>query len=563
VDVIATGGWDTLRMFKNNGGNSFTNITHEAGLDVLEGIVTAGVTTGDYDRDGDFDLFITTDRQWDNFLFRNNGDGTFTDVSEEAGITTEDLIWSTSAVFVDVNIDGYLDLYVVNYVDYNEIPFRAILTEEDRLPNYFFLNNRDGTFSEKSVELGLYTEKPSLAATAFDINGDYLPDLFEINDFHVFGINEVFLNQVADSGKFIPTAKKLQLNTEGNYMGVSVGDLNGDLRQDIYLSDFWRTALFIDEGSGDDCDIPKFTSYNTHEYSDTYETNVSWGTSMCDINNDTHLDIVVSCGEFWSAANEALWIFENDGHANFTRKDQDYGMGNEGRGRGLAVADFDLDGDIDLFWAHTSQNPVNRNRLLLYRNDVPNLGNWVKFSLRGIASNPHGFNATLMIYAKGKPYLRHVIGGSSYMSQHDPTTHFGLGEATQIDSLQIIWPGGKSQWEYALLAGERYVIEEEMVDFEMLQVNTNIACYTAPEEEPLALSVGSAIDLKVANGTIEVSTSEEIMGYQIWDLNGRILDSESVRNVTRFRISYQRDWKGLHIVGFKTKQGIITKKLMF
>lgn len=556
LDVFATGAYDSVHLYLNDTNGKFIDVTDIAGLDVLQhpDVITAGCTSGDFNNDGFIDLFVTTDRGADNFLFKNNGDNTFTDVSISSGIKSNDSIWSTSATFVDINLDGYLDLFVANYVSYSEPVFQDLTSSSVPLKNYLYINQKDGTFIEKSADYGLNTGKPTLAVTALDVNGDFVPDLLEVNDFSRG--NNLFLNLIADSSRFYSVGDKIGLDDSGNFMGVAIGDINNDLKLDLFLADLYEGFLKVDIGKNDSCQLPDFNSTSMTQFFDNNELTVFWGTAFADIDNDADLDLIVSGGDLYDISPQPLMVFINN-NGYFKRKDEDFGMASIGSGRGLATGDYDNDGDIDLFWAQTSGNPVNKNKLVVYRNDLSDQHNYVKVKLKGIDANPQGYHSLIYFYVGDKAYLRQVDGGSSYLSQNSTIVHLSLENSTPPDSIKIIWPGGKSQIEYNILPNTINTFTENMLDFKMESTPKELSCFftipqdTSATENPVLglIEMEEKIEISITpEGLIISSEMAVIRDYIILNFAGKILAQASKMNLKRVSVGKEQIHTNLFIV---------------
>jgi hypothetical protein len=445
-DLHLTGGLRPDRLYRNLGDGTFEDVTQRAGLGPLEAVNTVGVATGDIDNDGDRDLFVTTAERFRNFLFRNEGDGRFTDVSEAAGIVGED--WSTAVAFGDVDLDGYLDLYVANYALYDGLPYDEHLT--GGLSNQLYHNNRDGTFTEIADSLGVENfDGLTLAVSFGDLNGDSRTDLYVANDFgQIFLPNTLFENTpdgFADMGAASGT------DADINGMGIALGDFDEDGDFDMYVSNMDRNRLYENVSAGalqfEDIAIPKAVS-------DSFST--SWGTIFFDYDNDTYLDLMVANGRVLpsydlSDPKRALRLIQPQENrlyrggpgGSLTEVSQEAGVADTTRGRGLVYADYDEDGDLDVFVAVVSKEEETGDHSLLYRNDVGNRSNWLMVDLEGAESNRDGYGSTVEAHADDRKWLRQVMGGSSYLSQNSSTVHFGLGERVAVDSLIVRWPSGR------------------------------------------------------------------------------------------------------------------------
>ena len=447
-DLYLTGGLRPDRLYRNLGDGSFEDVTAGAGLSLLDDVNTVGVATGDIDNDGDRDLFITTGEHFRNFLFRNEGDGAFTDVSEAAGIIGTD--WSTAVTFGDYDADGYLDIYVANYALYDGLPYDEHLT--GGISNQLYRNDGDGTFTELADSLGVENfDGLTLAVTFGDLNADSRTDLYVANDFgQIFLPNTLFENSpqgFADVGESSGT------DADINGMGIAVGDYDEDGDFDMYVTNMDRNRLYenVSPSSLRFEDVAVATAV-----SDSFST--SWGTIFFDYDNDTYLDLMVANGRVLpsydlSDPKRALRLVQPQENrlyrggpgGSLTEVSRDAGIADTTRGRGLVYADYDRDGDLDVFVAVVSREAETADHSLLYRNEIGNRNDWLMVRLEGTESNRDAYGSIVEAYAGDRRWLRQVLGGSSYLSQNSSVVHFGLGEGSVVDSLVIRWPAGRRE----------------------------------------------------------------------------------------------------------------------
>ena len=447
-DLYVTGGLRPDKLYRNKGDGTFRDATAEAGLAILGEVTTVGVTAGDVDNDGDQDLFVTTAEEHGNYLFRNNGDGTFTDVSEEAGITGDD--WSAAVALGDIDRDGWLDIYVANYALYDGLPYDEHLT--GGIPNQLYRNNGDGTFSEVAESLGLDNSDGLTLGLVFgDLNRDQLVDLYVANDFgQIFLPNGLYLNE---RGVFKEVAEASGTDADINGMGVAIGDYDEDGDFDLFVSNIDRNRLYENVSDNplrfEDVAIARAVA-------DSLAT--SWGAAFLDYDNDTYLDLMVANGRVLPSYNladpkRALRLIQP--HENrlyrgsaggvLTDMSRAAGVGDSTRGRGLAYADYDHDGDLDVFVAIVTKRENTSAHSLLYRNEVGDRKNWLKVELEGSESNRDAVGSTVELVAGERRWLRQLVGGSSYVSRSTNVVHFGLGERAAADSLIVYWPSGRRE----------------------------------------------------------------------------------------------------------------------
>jgi len=471
-DLYLTGGLGRDNLYQNDGAGNFTKLPNDTGFDVTVQYNSMGVSTGDIDNDGFRDVFVCT---WDyrnelygpNLLFRNNGDGTFSNISESAGITGAS--YSTSSTFFDFDKDGFLDIYVVNHLE------EAVFTQDSTglvngydhrcFENYFYRNNGDLTFTEMAAEVGLNSVGCGLVAVATDIDFDNDMDLYVANDFGEYVVaNELFDNQ-------FPTKifKDISVESGANIglygMGIAIGDYDQDLDMDFYVTNIGRNIL-IENKQGKFEDVTTSRGVENEKVTSDNLNTTGWGTAFLDVNNDTWLDLFVANGRIpalsfnATSENDPNKLFLNNGDKTFTDISDLAGIADERFARGFISSDIDQDGDLDMLTVVLSDwQPDTYTKLYLNQSDK--IHNFIQFKLVGVESNRDAFGAKLWLYAGEKVFLREIYGGgASYASQSSSIVHFGLGLIDGIDSLKINWPNGQEQILYDLTINEKHLIEE-------------------------------------------------------------------------------------------------------
>ena len=458
-------------LYRNNGDGTFTDITRRAGI--VDGRWGAGALAGDYDNDGDKDLYVTNFGP--NALYRNNGDGTFTDVGREAGV--DDPRWSTSAAWLDYDLDGDLDLYVADHVEYDranppKMDKRCVWRGFDvgcgplfytPLPHHLYRNNGDGTFADVSAAAGISkTPGYGFGVVAGDFDNDGDPDIFVANDSmaNFFWRNNgdgTFTDVALQSGAAYDEDGREQAG-----MGVDFGDINNDGLWDLFVTNFSEdhNTLRRNDGRLFFTDI-SFTS-GVGENSLPY---LGWFTKFFDFDNDGDQDIVVANGHVWPEADrfaathgyaQEPLLYANRGDGTF--RDVSLAAGEifsrRAVSRGGAVADYDEDGDLDVVIAHMGEPPW------LLRNDGGNRLSWISFLLEGTRSNRDAVGARVSLRAGQDWQHFEIREGDGYNSSGDPRAHFGLGGAARADRVEIRWPSGKVETFDGLQARTVYTIRE-------------------------------------------------------------------------------------------------------
>lgn len=434
-------------LYKNNRDGTFTDVTAKAG--VQGNLFGMGVAIGDYDRDGFQDIFVTGFER--SILYRNNGNGTFKDVTSEAGLS--DSGWSTSAVWFDFDNDGYLDLFVCHYVEFvhrtqdlcGSTARSKIYCAPQNFPaaaSRLYRNNRDGTFTDITESSGVSKHKgKSLGVVAADINNDGWMDLFVGNDTTA---NFLFVNSSHGTMSEIGFDADVAYNDEGSArsgMGVDAADFDRDGKIDLFVSniDHEMYALYRNAGENRFHNISK-----TNDIGATTLMMSGWGAHFLDYNNDGWLDLMCVNGHPDDLIDrtgslvkykERLLLFRNDGK-KFSDVSEQAGSAfrDTWSARGLAVGDFDNDGSIDALVLVNGGAPVLLQNVGKWGN------NWIGVYLIGVRANVDAIGAEIRWSIGGQRFSRQKTGGGSFLSSHDPRVLIGLGEAKGIDWLEIHWP---------------------------------------------------------------------------------------------------------------------------
>ena len=427
------------RLYHNNRDGTFTDVTDKAGVGGQGfGIAAAAA---DYDGDGLTDLYVVNVGK--NILYHNNGDGTFTDVTDKAGVG--DPGTGIGATWLDVNNDGRLDLYVANYLSfdpdyklfYNPTSYPGPLAYKPER-DVLYINNGDGTFTNASESAGIWALPPHrvMSVHALDYNRDGHEDIYLCNDATP---NMLLIND--GHGHFHDEAMKLgvafnALGEAAGSMTAAIGDCDGDGISDILVSRLGYGSLYMGTKQGDFLDRMMASGLGvlTAQY-------VGWGCNFIDFDNAGKLDIFIANGDAFRMVGWQSLLLENDGHGNF-RNAVDKGgayFRTPVRARPSVVLDYDNDGRMDLLVGLMGDRPV-----LLHNRDRSG-NHWITLSLRGTKSNPPGWGAWIDLTAGGKTYTQENRCPSGFLSQGDPRVHFGLGQAQTIQQIKIRWPSGTVQ----------------------------------------------------------------------------------------------------------------------
>jgi len=447
----------TNRLYKNNRDGTFTDVTDKSGL--RDAGWANGICVGDYNNDGNEDLFCTYYGQ--NKLYRNNGDGTFTDITKAAGLIGNKARFGTGCTFVDYNRDGWLDLFVANYVEFDlanapkpsvdisTCSYEGIAVEcgpRGMVAGYHSLyrNNGNGTFTDVSREAGIagFNSSYGLTAVAADFDEDGWPEIFVACDSTP---SLLFMNNRDGTFSEEGLLRGLAVSGEGHEnagMGVAIGDYDLDGHLDVFRTHFQREASGLYRNSGkanfDDVTAPSGIGKEKRF--------VSWGTGMFDLDNDGYPDIFLVTGNIYPELAKAFpqlpyksprIIFRNLRNGQFEELGNETGPGVSAAhaSRGCAFGDFDNDGDLDIVIMNINEPPS------LLRNDAPTSNHWLKVRLIGTKSNRSAIGASVLVRYGQKTQAQQLLSQSSYLSSNDPRLHFGLGDSTKAD-VQIRWPNG-------------------------------------------------------------------------------------------------------------------------
>ncbi len=456
------------QLYRNDGGGTFTEVTAQSGID-LRGLFGMGVAAGDYDNDGDPDLYVTGYLR--SVLLVNNGDGTFIDGTDSAGVRNPGR-WATSAGFFDFDRDGFLDLFVCNYVvfDMEVNPpcsgggFRSYCHPSafEGDPNVLYRNNGDGTFSDVSEVSGIAGARGKSLGVAFaDYDQDGWMDLFVANDTVA---DFLFHNQGDGTFQEVGFVAGVAYNEDGHAragMGVDFGDYDGDGRLDLIVTNFTSegNALFRNTGDGSFAEVTRHTGIRKNSF-----LKVGFGVRFFDYDNDTDLDVMAVNGHVIPRIAEyrddtsfpQVKLLYDNREGKFRERSRESGdcFSVRNVGRGAAFADIDNDGDVDALVTN------NAGGVQLLRNDGGNQSNWLLLKLVGTKSNRDSIGSRLTAHIGDRIVVTQVQRAASYLSSQDPRVHLGLGESSAVDRLRIDWPSGRTQVLQALPGNRILTIEE-------------------------------------------------------------------------------------------------------
>jgi len=439
-------------LYRNNGDFTFTDVTVAAGLgDTGYGM---GVVAGDYDQDGDWDLYVSNFGQ--NVLYRNNGDGTFRNVTADTMPTMSDK-FGAGCSFLDIDADGDLDLYAASYVQFSydkhitrmigKHQFHPGPTDYPPSPDTLFLNQGDGTFVDISQQSGIAKiATTSMGVLAFDADDDGDVDIVVVNDQMP---NSLLINDghgnFSDEG--VPSGLALDRTGKANgNMGIECADLDGDGLVDLFTTTYQdeMPVLYKNLDGGLFLD-----STNIARIDNSLFPHVNWGCGLVDFDNDSDKDIFIACGHFMdniqyiddrTTVKVRNYLLQNDGKGRFANitKEAGSGLAIVESSRGAAFDDLDNDGDIDCVVVNANGAPS------ILRNDSPRDNNSIAIQLIGTNSNRMGIGAKVTVVTRSLSQVGHVIAGRGYQSHYGTKLHFGLGKDVPKE-VQVRWSSGKTE----------------------------------------------------------------------------------------------------------------------
>ena len=445
------------KLYKNNGNGTFSEVTKFAGLDDRNWSMAAGAV--DLDNDGYQDLYLLN--YGPNVFYHNNGNGTFSDITTSLGLKGPDMLngftkWSIGVSFWDYNLDGRLDAMVGNFLAFD--PAYVSTQTPGMMPHpseykgqasMLYKQQADGKFIDVSMDNSLsFPDSKCMGLTVFDYDDDGDLDIFQANDHQM---NFLFRN---DNGvyKEVGIASGVAANSQGKSTGSmhgTIGDIDGDGLIDIFVADLKYGALYRNLGNGLFEDITESSGIAV-----PIAGKGSWGASLFDYDNDGDLDIFSANGTAEELILQYPLLLENDGNGHFKNVGKDHGsyFSAKRSGRGLAVWDYDNDGDLDIIVSHVDLHAT----ATLLRNEGGNKNHWLGLTLKGEKGLASAVGAKITVISGGKKQVFVNQWTSGYLSNNDQRLHIGLDQQKLISKLEIKWPNGKQE-VYENIKSDRYL----------------------------------------------------------------------------------------------------------
>jgi len=521
-DITLAAAQNNNHVFLRNTGGFYV----EDDLDISSGGVQAKqINWVDFDNDGDADFFAASDVGKCR-LYRNDGDGVYTEISEESGIPQE-VFDFFGASWGDYNNDGYLDFFL------------SVRDPNQQDPNLLYRNNGDGTFTDVTIEAGLDTTGfLSFCSAFFDYDKDGFQDVYIAND--KFSTPNLLYHNNGD-GTFESVGVETGTDLYMGAMSTTIDDYNHDGWLDVYVTNFFPpendtgvvgNAFLLNNGDG--------TFTNVAEENGTRFDSTGWGAVFLDADNDTNHDLYVS-GNISDASTflEAAF-YENQGDGNFIIPETAGFDGDDGSSFSNAIGDVDNDGYPEIIVMNNGFEEI-----YLWKNDTPQDNNWLKVKLEGTESNRMGIGSWIKISAGGQEQYHYTLCGEGYLAQNSAYEFFGLGDAETIDSIEVTWLSGQVDFYENIDANVSItIVEGELLNIEEPQIQ-QFQLFPNP-----------------AKGIVHINLGEIAQGvFRIYDTTGKVVlekevdQQQSVIDITTLST-------GFYITRIFTDNGILTRKLV-
>ncbi|MDW3646483.1 MAG: FG-GAP-like repeat-containing protein [Bacteroidia bacterium] len=526
-DLFLTGGFAPDRLFINKGDGTFRDANAGSGIGKNRSANTIGVVAGDLDNDGFRDLIIST-RNEGCLIFQNLGNETFRDITQSSGIRiladgSQENKQGFSISLGDVNLDGYLDIYVVNWVDslgyLYDSSGKLSGFEHSGGRNRLFLNQQDLSFREVAQSYGVDDAGSGLASVFSDFDQDGDLDLLIANDFGEWLIPNALYRNLYPEPSFENISQSSAFDIPMYGMGLAVGDYDQDMDLDYYITNIGRNSLLQNRGN------ERFEEVSeTAEVTDTYiydiapYLSIGWGAGFVDLDLDTDLDLLVANGrigstEFFPSLDSMPdKVYLNEGNGKFKDFSIESDFIQYGLSRGLSYGDYDNDGDIDVLLSCVPHIYLGlQGKAVLFKNEQTSDNHWLKVKLEGVLNNRDALGAQLLIYSGEKSWIHEInSGGQGHNSMHSTVAHIGLGERNSLDSLIVRWPGRLSpdQHFYNIPADQFLLIREGENKLQEIEAHINsgngelfqLHKLPNPVEKELVLSysLGSPMHIRIS-----------------------------------------------------------------
>jgi len=499
------------RLMRNDGEQGYSDVTLAAELINYKALHNKGMVMGskmgaswgDYNNDGYPDIFLT------NFgldeLWRNEGNGKFTNVTQSSGVQGCQFCYSTTGLWWDYDLDGDLDLFVCDWI------------RENRL----YRNDGEDTFVDITIQSGLGDDRNSFSALPIDINYDGLVDLYVANDAQENGL---FLNN--GDGTFSDWARPYGLDNDGNGMGMDVCDYNNDGRFDIYVTNifsFEPNAFFVNNGDG------LFSNESISLGID--DTGWGWGVRFFDADHDLDEDLYAVNGYTSDMAKDdrnTFFLNDEDGFKNLS---SELGVDNINYGMGLEVFDYDGDGDFDMIVGNRDAPSSLYKNTNIESSNIAN--NWLQITLEGTVSNRNAFGAKIRITCDGEDYYRYYTGMNLF-GQSIKSNHFGLSDHTMVDQVEVTWPDGSIEIFTNVRANQVLHIKEntdkKIINGTTEKAISSVVIFPNPFSDELNIDLGK-IDYNFCEFKILNTAGQELFQKSFKNDGSKVLQIDFQDNI--------------------------------
>ncbi|RKR15059.1 putative secreted protein (Por secretion system target) [Maribacter vaceletii] len=500
------------RLYRNNNDGSFTDVTAEAGFRDLLSLEDVGRTFfglrgykfgaswGDYDNDGFPDLFFTHLKKIQ--LFRNQGDGTFLDVTNDASLPVNNDCNNTGATWVDYNNDGFLDLFVSDW-------------KGSCGGNSLYKNNGDGTFTDASEESGIRSlpNLESFTMFPYDFNSDGWLDFYICNDLD--NANRLFINN--EGVNFSEQANSYGLDSMLDNMGITIGDIENDGDFDFFTTGINENDLLVNQGSNSFSEMAD--AFNVKN------TDWAWGTKFADFDLDGDEDLVIVNG-FMNVGNQPNYYFKNlfkENGNSFQNISEELGLNEESISVEVVDFDYDFDGDLDLFITNTDRGPFFYENKIINQNEG-NL-NWLQVKLEGTTSNKDALGTKLIVDTDEGRIIRYY-NGVGFLSQSLKPVHFGLNQSNLISELTIEWPSGLIE-KHQNISANSFIQVTEGQGFQVLNItpSVKVSGCTDPNAcnyNPMAVTSDGNCEYYASGNTVDGATNSGFNKVEVYTFSSDV-----------------------------------------
>ncbi|NRB51911.1 MAG: VCBS repeat-containing protein [Saprospiraceae bacterium] len=517
------------KLFMNNGDGSFTEVAESVGLDIAAKSKSA--IWGDINNDGYIDLYLANLISNDQ-LFLNQGNGTFQDITNSAAIQN----WEnpSSVNMADVNNDGYLDIYISN------------LSAE----NILYLNQQDLTFRNFTQQSGARDTGSSMGSIFFDYDKDGDQDLFLTHD-HA---EPSLLYQNDGTGHFTEVGESAKANVQGLGMGIDIGDINRDGYSDLYITNLFKNTLLLNKGDG--------TFENISASAGIEDYGMGWGTTFIDFDRDGWVDIYVANDSDFSPYPNVL--YRNLGDNTFTAVELQKDISSTAQSYAAVCLDYQLDGQLDLAVA----NRGGEEHFQLFEN-TNRTGNWIGIKLSGVESNRQAIGSKLRIVdGLGEVHYKELTAGHGWTSQNSSILYVGLGVVNSIDSLHISWPSGLEQAMIGPGINQYYTIVEGQLPMEGIINEPLITNTPLPHRQEQRLRLEAFPNPAYDELSLQIHTQKpEELSLEVLDVLGKVLFTQYLKKPTSSNQQIDMDIRQfssqkLLIFQIRSADQVVTKKVI-